>query len=183
MKKSALVIAFVFIFVCGYAQSVKFNGVPLGIGIEEFEPLLKQKGYVANDKPSESQVATRNMAYYDGVFAGSKVSLSIMSTPISKLVQAVSASFTDYSTDVNEMTELTISRKFDEIKSSLAKKYPKAKKTEWNEGYVIKAYMLEASKWQINLSIQEHNGIKGLHIMYVDKEASATAKHEYEMDY
>lgn len=183
MKKLVFAVAFALVTICGHAQSVKFNGVPLGIGIEEFEPLLQQKGYVVMDKSSADQVDTRNMTYYSGVFAGSKVSLSIMTTPISQLVQCVSAAFIDYNTDVENMTQLTINRKFNEIKSSLDKKYPKATKKDWNSGYIIKAHMLESSKWQINLSIQEHDGTQGLHIMYVDKDAMATAKSEYELDY
>lgn len=183
MIRIALLTAFAFFAICGYAQNIKFNGVPLGIGIEQFEPLLIQKGYKVVDKSGTDQVATRNMTYYSGVFAGAKVSLSVMITPISQLAQLVSASFDDYATDVPEMTELQINRKFEEIKTSLSEKYPNAKKTTWNEGYITKAYSLESTKWQINLSVQEHDGIKGLHILYVDKEATAAAKHEYEMDY
>jgi hypothetical protein len=43
MKRIALLTAFAFFVICGYAQNIKFNGVPLGIGIEQFEPLLIQK--------------------------------------------------------------------------------------------------------------------------------------------
>lgn len=183
MKKLALTIAFALIAICGFSQNIRFHGVPLGIGVEQFGNLLKQKGYTQVDTSGEDPVSTRNMTYYNGVFAGSDVSLSVMSTPISKLVQAVSVSFTDYFTNVKGMTELLINRKFDEVKASLVKKYPNAKKTIWNNGYILKAYMLESSKWQINLSIQEHDGIKGLHLIYVDRDASATAKQENEMDY
>lgn len=183
MKKTALAFVFVLISIQIYAQNIKFCGVPLGIGIEKFEPLLKQKGYNVTPIPDKDSVEARYMTYYNGVFAGSKVSLSVASTPISKLVQIISAAFTEYSMDVPNVTELSIERKFNEIKASLKKKYPSAKKTEWSEGRIIKAYLLQTSKWKINLSIQVLDGIEGLHIMYVDNDAQETAKHEFEMDY
>lgn len=182
MKKIAMVFAFVLVSFCGYAQNIKFNGVPLGIELGQFETLLKEKGYEVLESEFNN-IDARNMSYYGGVFAGSKVLLSVMHTPVSKLVQIVSASYCDFSTKVPDVTELSIERKFDEVKASLANKYPDAKKTEWNEGYFIKAYMLEASKWQINLSIQERDGIKSLNILYLDKDASAIAKREYDTDY
>lgn len=48
---------------------------------------------------------------------------------------------------------------------------------------VLKAYLLQTSKWQINLSIQDFDGVIGLHIMYADRDATKTAEHEFEMDY
>ena len=40
MKKFVIAMAFVFASIQCYSQNIKFNGVPLGIGIEQFEPLL-----------------------------------------------------------------------------------------------------------------------------------------------
>lgn len=183
MRKFIVAMFFVIVSIQCYSQNIKFNGVPLGIGIEEFEPLLFKKGYKAKPIPEGGPVRARYMTYYNGVFAGSEVSLSVASTPISKLVQIISAAFTEYSTDVPDMTEETIKRKFNEVKASLIKKYPNAKKTEWSEGKVLKAYLLQTSKWQINLSIQDFDGVIGLHIMYADRDATKTAEHEFEMDY
>lgn len=182
MKKFVIAMAFVFASIQCYSQNIKFNGVPLGIGIEQFEPLLENKGYIVLESDI-SPIESRYMKYYGGVFAGSKVLLSVAYTPISELVQLVSASFSDYSMDVPDMTEESINRKFNEVKASLIKKYPNAKKTEWSNGKILKAYMLQTSKWQINLSIQENDGVKGLHVMYVDRDASKTAEREFEMDY
>lgn len=182
MRKFIVAMIFALASIQCYSQNIKFNGVPLGIGIEEFEPLLIKKGYIVLESDKDP-IEARYMKYYGGVFAGSKVLLSVAITPISELVQIVYASFSEYSMDLPNMTEETIKRKFNEVKASLIKKYPNAKKTEWSEGKVLKAYLLQTSKWQINLSIQDFDGVIGLHIMYADRDVTKTAEHEFEMDY
>lgn len=67
MKKIAMVFAFVLVSFCGYAQNIKFNGVPLGIELGQFDTLLKEKGYEVLESEFNS-IDAWNMSYYVGVF-------------------------------------------------------------------------------------------------------------------
>lgn len=184
MKRITITFIFLCLWVISFAQNVSFMGIPLGTSLNDFKAKLSEKGYTYDDYKS-NKGDSHDTYYFNGVFAGSVVTLSVTTTPKSKLISAVSVGFKDYTTEKEDVTESFINSKYKEIEQSLRNKYTDAEIDEWSNGYIIKATSFKGDGWDINLSIQaQSNGIyKGICLLYADYNILSKAKKEFEEDY
>lgn len=181
-----IIITFIFLCLCAilFAQNISFTGIPLGTRLEDFKAKLIEKGYTYDNNES-NKVDSHDTYYFNGVFVGSVVALSITTTPKSKLISSVSINFKDYTTEKEGVTEGIINTKYKEIEQSLRNKYTNTEISEWSNGNIIKATTFNGNGWGINLSIQiQADGIyKGINLLYADYDIFAKAKKEFEEDY
>lgn len=184
MKRFTITFFFLCLWVISFAQNVSFMGIPLGTSLNDFKGKLTDKGYAYDDYNS-NRGDSHDTYYFDGVFAGSVVTLSVTTTPKSKLVSAVSVGFKDYTTEKEGVTESSINSKYKEIEQSLKNKYTNTEINRWSNGSIIKATSFKGNGWGINLSIQmQTDGIyKGICLLYVDYDTFSKAKKEFEEDY
>lgn len=184
MKRFTIILFFLCLWVISFAQNISFMGIPLGTSLNEFKGKLAGKGYTYDDYIS-NKGDSHDTYYFDGVFAGSVVTLSVTTTPKSKLVSAISVGFKDYTTEKEGVTESSINSKYKEIEQSLKDKYTNAKVDKWSNGSIIKATSFKGKGWGINLSIQmQSDGIyKGICLLYSDFDTFSKAEKEFEEDY
>lgn len=184
MKRISITFVFLCLWVISFAQNISFMGIPLGTNLNDFKEKLTEKGYTYDNYKS-NRGDSHDTYYFDGVFAGSVVTLSVTTTPKSKLISAVSVGFKDYTTEREDVTESYINTKYKEIEQSLRNKHTNAEIDEWNNGHIIKATSFKGDGWGINLSIQAQSNriYKGIYLLYVDYNILSKAKKEYEEDF
>lgn len=182
------IMCIVFVLLCVNAsigQNICFMGIPLGIPLDSFKQQLLAKGFTYDSERSDN-VEYHDTFLFDGRFAGEVVGVSVFVCPKSHIVHSVAVQFNEYAWSIygTGVSENTQNAKFDEIKTSLCKKYPSANLLIWqNEEFPRYAYW-KSEKWSISLSIARYGSAwKNLGLTYTDEEAAAKAEAERESDY
>lgn len=76
MKRFTIILFFLCLWVISFAQNISFMGIPLGTSLNDFKGKLAGKGYTYDDYIS-NKGDSHDTYYFDGVFAGSVVTLSV----------------------------------------------------------------------------------------------------------
>lgn len=166
-------------------QNIFFMGIPLGIPLDSFKQQLLAKGFTYDSERSD------NIEYYDtflfdGRFAGEVVGVSVFVSPKSHIVYSVSVLFKGYACSIygTGCSENTQNGKFDDIKTSLCKKYPSVIPYGWENDEFPKNVCWKSEKWSVSLCISRYGSAwKNLVLVYTDEEALAKANAEKESDY
>lgn len=167
MKKGIILLALMLTSVICYSQHFKFMGIPIDGSLENFDSILKSKGFVASKRYGKED--TSLYKFYDGIFAGYNVNVVVFATPKSNIVYSVTViRSVDNEKQANEMCQY--------IQKTIEEKYEVNKKIVQSENST--RYEVGYGDIVVNYSANENR----VYVMYFDIENNKKDQDEKKND-